>query len=639
MKTIRVLMLVCVGVFASGCGGGGSSGGTTPPPASNPPPPTTPPPTTPPPTTTPPVSPSPDDVASGFVTIPESDWDTTAVSKVLHAFAYGGMATPLQIDTWAEMAPAQAIVQILSFDEHNLKLAPIADDNTDGFDSRAGSLGALAELLPSDDPTNPAQAGLRGIYEFPSLVWGRAVLSRGLNPFRQKIGFWETNDHMAVNLLAGVTRDQLTVFYDTVMDSLGDGDAYDTVIGNGALTAAVAFQYGYYANFYVNGQCLCNEDFARELHQLYFGILGEYNPEYHESVTIKNTAAALTDVQLSFDPVELELGPEVTIGTQFHPTGTLDILNVAVPGQDARERMDTLVDIAIEHPESLDNLPVRIVRVLADDALDESKIAELRSVWRAMPEKNLLAFLRAYAISTQFHSADRVKYLTSVERLMLLANRATHSNAEGYTEIYTPFDLETEGVIPFAPTHNVFGSQTGLEAAASASVFRNNHNRVTADAWRHRLSTLDDNGIVIDKRWDRLIPASATDNYRVDRLAEWLWQHYLADGMKNYGALERAHLHAILARDRDLVFVVERERVRSEGGDADDLALLDFDRVISFDEVGNGGTHQMLIDALGAERIALNSTNDNVRHEANSRVGQAINFIAATPFIFAQEGR
>ncbi len=46
-----------------------------------------------------------------------------------------------------------------------------------------------------------------------------------------------------------------------------------------------------------------------------------------------------------------------------------------------------------------------------------------------------------------------------------------------------------------------------------------------------------------------------------------------------------------------------------------------------------------LVDELAVQTMALDSATDSERGEANMRVGQAINFIAATPYVFAQQGR
>ena len=61
------------------------------------------------------------------------------------------------------------------------------------------------------------------------------------------------------------------------LSSLASNSAYSTVIAQGAKNAAIAFQYGHNYNVYSGGTFIGNEDFAREYHQLFFGILGEYD--------------------------------------------------------------------------------------------------------------------------------------------------------------------------------------------------------------------------------------------------------------------------------------------------------------------------------------------------------------------------
>jgi hypothetical protein len=96
----------------------------------------------------------------------------------------------------------------------------------------------------------------------------------------------------------------------------------------------------------------------------------------------------------------------------------------------AQERVEVLSPIAIEHPESLASLPVKIVSDLADDEMTEAKAKVLREAWADMPQKDLLAFLRDYAISTQFHRSDRVKHWTTPERYLTVTNLVTVKNEE-----------------------------------------------------------------------------------------------------------------------------------------------------------------------------------------------------------------
>jgi hypothetical protein len=46
-----------------------------------------------------------------------------------------------------------------------------------------------------------------------------------------------------------------------------------------------------------------------------------------------------------------------------------------------------------------------------------------------------------------------------------------------------------------------------------------------------------------------------------------------------------------------------------------------------------------LVDSLAGQILALDSIDTDDRRDANERIGRAINFIAATPYIFVQEGR
>jgi len=232
---------------------------------------------------------------------------------------------------------------------------------------------------------------------------------------------------------------------------------YQDVISTAASSAAVAMQYGHRNNKFIAGECKCNEDFAREYHQLFFGILGTDDTNYHETVTIKNTARALTDMPVTYSD-ESGFADTVNFGTENHYSGILEILNVDFWGTDARERIDQLSQYAIDTTESNNNLPVKIISDLADDNLDAAKTATIQSAWISMSEKSLLTFLRAYAISPEYHSATRVKYLSSIDRNILIANKLTLSNFENYLDLYTANSYITEGVEVFKPGRAVFGS-------------------------------------------------------------------------------------------------------------------------------------------------------------------------------------
>jgi hypothetical protein len=553
----------------------------------------------------------------------DAEWDETAVRKVLHTFAYGGHATDRQIKLWANMSPQTAIMQMLTFEQHNALLSPASAADYDRLYQREGTLRSLGAFWSSSDPDNGVDVIRRTRYDvydgYGSVgdIWSRAVASRGLNPFRQKIGFWETNYHLATNLDI-VRRSYMLRYYDDIMNALAAGVPYQDVLTVAATSAAVAAQYGHDENVYIDGQCLCNEDFAREYHQLFFGILGKHDPEYHETVSIKNTALALTDMQVQV------LLDQVFFGSAKHYQGTTEILNVPIWGTNAHQKISHLSQHAIMHPESLDNLPVIIIKGLADDNLDDDKIGRVRAAWSSMPTKNLLDFLRAYAISTVFHSSTRIKYLTSVDRHLLVNSQMTLNNEEGYLDLYPLHAYETEDVKAFYPAHNVFGGQTGIEAADSADVFRANYNRVTSEEWHFFQSYGTKYGRSWIKDWGALIPKNSSGDYVAKDVAEWLWKRFIGDSLKNMGPLERAHVYALLAEGRDIVYLADPNRL---------------DRIITTEDLVSDPALTSLVQSFSMRTMTLDSLDSTERRIANERVGQAISFILGTPYIFAQEGR
>ncbi len=573
----------------------------------------------------------------GFDLVSDDLWDDTAVRKVLQTFAYGGQATDAQIEKWADMPPDQAIVQMFTFDQHNPLLSPTGPDDYDRLDTKDGTLAGLAQFWASDTADNGINIPDRVKYDelteavsflggrVAQLTWARAATSRGLNPFRHKVGLWETNYHLATNRVVVPVRAMIN-YYDTIMAALEAGLPYQNVLAEAAKSAAVAIQYGHRNNVYVNGECQCNEDFAREFHQLFFGILGagDVPLNYHETVSIKNTALALTDMNVGSNGELGGFASEVTFGTEKHTPGALEILHVSIEGVNAAERIDNLVQVAIEHPESLNNLPVKIIGGLADDNLTEDKKDKVRRAWNSMTEKNLLDFLRAYAVSTLYHDSSRIKYRTSIDRQLLIANLVTLNNEEGYLDLYNPMvAYGSEGVRAFFPINNVFGGQTGEEASTSPLVFHNNFDRVTQNASRYIQASGDNYERVWEKDWAAVIPRSGA-GYVVRDVAEWLWQRFIADGLKRLGPLERAQLYALLGVGVDLSFFMDPENDS---------------RVMTVDDVQSDPNISSVVSSLAQELVMLDSTDSSMRARANQRIGQAINFIVGTPFLFAEEGK
>lgn len=559
--------------------------------------------------------------------VKQARWTPTAVRKVLRTFAFGGQASDAQINTWAKMTPQAAIVEMLSFAEHNLKLSPPDQKLAkEGLQRRPQTLRALgnfwasndaANAIPTDDRVNYARTS----YEGTMLTWSLAARVRGGNPFRQRVGYWETNFHLAVNHERGVSNYQLVRYYDDVMASLARGDGYDAVIATAALTAAIAQHYNHRDNRFYAGVCDCNEDFAREFHQLGFGVLGTGDTLYHERVSIKNTAAALTGMSFTTKEAPTDWEAEnVVFGTDGHVPTPVTILHKTISGPTAREKIRMLARVDIDHQESLANLPLMIVQNFADDTISAAEATALRTAWRSMAKKDLLRFLRAYAISTLFHSPARVKQLTSLDRFMITANRFADTNLEHYSDVPEMWRLYyEEEVVPFAPWHDVFGHQNGPETAASAELFRKNYRRATDANFSE--STQDLNGTARLKDWRATMPRG--NGYVVGATAEWLWERFVADGLKNFGPLERAHIYALLGYGRDVAAVLHPQTANT---------------AVTVSELGKGAGKAWLAKAA-ALRLPLASADADIRKRTNDRIGTAIDFIIATPFMLAEEGR
>ena len=637
-----------------------------------------------------------------------SAWDEGAVRKVLKVFAFGGHATDTQIAAWAGSDPELAIAEMLNFSKHNTKLSPLASgEKYVEPATQHGTFAEFSEYLASNDSNLPMDLNTennnfsRGRFGLSSYdregAFFRMATTRGLNPFRQRIGMWETNYHLATNLDTSVDHRQMVRYYDDIMAAHEAGLPYKDVLAVAAKSAAVAMQYGHRRNVWINGECYCNDDFAREIHQLFFGILGAEDPEstptynHHEEVTIPQTARMLTDMQVDWDPSLNRYPDYVTFGTSEHHVAPLDILNTQITGADAAEKIDNLVNVSIEHPESLKNLPLIIIRGLADDNITAAKELAIQQAWEAMgDDKNLLDFVRAYAISDLFHSPEQRKYLTSIERIIYLANRTYLTNTESLLDrINFDSQFRGENVELFRPVHNVFGSQTSLEAANSSVIFENNYNRTTDDEYNYRRRGTEcsdcDFGDPWLKDWGSVIP-QINGVYRVDDVAMWLWNHVVGN-LEDYTELERAHLVSILGGaekksdpnhqyhqnlyfDFNHLLCMRQEIIDTLGPGADvsiDWLLLEgwhrycepgpetdgggeqiysaselnlLTRVYSKSEIENTAYIQQMLSELGAEELPLDANPaHNQRRYANERVQAAISFIFTTPYIFVEERR
>ncbi|MFT5259011.1 MAG: hypothetical protein ACI9J2_001983 [Saprospiraceae bacterium] len=627
-------------------------------------------------------------------------WDQAAVRKVLRIFAFGGHATDAQILLWTDMAASDAILEMLNFEEHNLKLSPLAVGES--YTDSATEHGTLVEWVTFiSDPSSflPIPTDRRDGFFFDGgdfdAAFSRMITVRGLNPFRQRIGFWETNYHLAVNLDAGVSRLEVSVYYDAIMEAHEAGLPYHEVMGVAAKSAAVAEQYGHDRNEWRYDSnlgefvCVCNEDFAREIHQLFYGIFGSNDPN-HEDVTIPETAKMLTDM-----PIE---ATQVVFGTDDHHVADLTILGQTISGADASAKIDNLMPISMQHPESLFNLPVMIVSVLADDNLGESSKALLRASWASMgANKSFLQFIQAYAISNLLHGNQHVKYLTSHERALFMANKHNLDNLEAFfggstyngssagKSVGGQINDEKAGEF-FRPLHNVFGGQTSSEAADSSLVFEINFNDLTDDEFRLRqrvqCSTCD-LGQPWEKKWQTVLPQRVDGNFYLEDVAPWLWNHVVGS-MDNYTELERAHMYSILGAayidpdddsDGDLfmdfnllmcfvegyqieeatslppILATEFEthyfsycRRNDQEGDNGEFTVAEIEslnRVYTGQSIADNPLAQAVLNQLGQMTLPLNSITSHgagatLRKHARERVTAALQFIFTTPFVFVE---
>jgi uncharacterized repeat protein (TIGR02543 family) len=598
-------------------------------------------------------------VASFEQPTPYPNWNGTAVRKVLQTFAWGGFATDEQIALWAATPAADAIAEMLTFEPTNAKLSP---PEGDGLVERiaafipegGGQLEGIARYFAADpeeliDPVRRLGFDIES-YPAPAYSWDIAARARGLNTFYHRIGFWETNYHMATNQRAGVAPHPTIRHYDNIMAELRAGVPYHQVVAQGALNSAVAYQYGHNFNAWdtVKGEFRGNEDFAREFHQLFFGILGdaafggEDYHQNHELISISNTAKALTGMAAyyridgvvnllptGFPDVEVDFEEELHL--HHHPS--LEILDTFISGANAKEKIEALAEVAIDHPESLHNLPIIITSNLADDNLSEEGKETLREMWSGPTHRTLLDFLRRYAVSDLFHSPERLKYHSSYDRNLFIHNRMQLSNSELYSDTLGQNPLfatwESEQIVPFNPVHNVFGQQTSVEAFNDPEVFQSAYNRSTEDISYYETGYASEFFGMRD--WQVVIPSNDDGVWHVKTVARYLWQRFIADGLKNFGPLEEAHLYAILGA-----------RAGASDEQGMDLGLYldaeDPEHVYTVEELQREPILSQVV-ALGQGELDLAAPSRTVRMRPNGCIQRAIAFIAATPYAFLQEGQ
>ncbi len=592
-------------------------------------------------------------------------WNEQAVRDVLRVFAYGGAASDADITAWANMEPSVAIVEMLGMWTVNSKLANAASGGNIGINPADGSLSRLSHIYGASGPaTGRSDFDQKYIpwNNSPARTFTQAVPTRGLNPFRQKIAYFETNYHLALNQDKSVTDVQMFRHYDTVANDIArsfrDSLGYEDVLSDMALSAPVATQYNHKKNQCSGVTFSGNEDFAREYHQLYFGILGvgiyrngltdktnarDGNPESfndHEQITIPQTARALSDIQV------VQLGNDAfsdlaTFGTTKHCSGNLSIYAQTNQGATAEARIKSLAKLSIAHPESKNTLPLIIISNLADENLDSAnpitgtttdintKVANIQALWASLSKKNLIEFIRKYAISSMFLNTTRVKYLSSVDRTLTNANTTVVSNSELSSGIVRyDWEIASENISPFRPDHDVFGGQTGLEASNTDDVFRNANNSAVSGQFG-QTGYWSSSSYVRVKDYRPFLPKSA--DISAEEIAKFLWRRILGDSTYSYyGSLERAHLVSILSSGRDLNYML--------CGNVDVSACSTKDTITAESSVTTGATATTINNAASTTLFKTGASATSISDD-NDRVGAAIDFILATPYNFIQVGK
>lgn len=595
-------------------------------------------------------------------TVKNRNWDEAHVRRVLRAFAYGGLATDGQIESWAGMKPAQAIVQMLTFDVNNERLSPSEDANA----SRCDSLAEMQDFWSSDHADNPMTWPDR--YRYATLgnnlrlsqsnlqrTWTKAITTRGCNPFLHKMALFLTNYHASIHVRN--TRSALIrAYYDDYVAALAAGQDFVQVMTIGASHAAVARAYGHQDNRVRRDVFYGNEDFAREYLQLFFGVLGTTeDPDYYETTSIKNNALLLTGMNLdketgaygSIKSYEWYVAPIVFTDHQddtgrnirnqtYHyendmgSGSCLEVLHADICGATADVKLQELGPVAASHPESMANIPVKLVNFFADDQLTSGKVDEIRGSY-AEADFDLLAFIQAYAISTAFHSETTVKYFTAFDRNLVVHNAGILTNEENFSKpLYwgSPYGrMSNQGVKVFEPVRNVFGHQTGPDAANNSYIFKDAYRQNTQSNSFHVVSeglyTLENGGdsYLWQKDWGAVIPQNRSGEHVVADVADWLWNRFIGDDGKNFDVIAQAQVRSLLATGRDFGYEVDRtNRDPDEFYSSGDINGRNSAAAAKFEE------HAVAVMDLSTK-------------EQNERVGMAVNFITMMPYAFAMEGK
>jgi len=200
-----------------------------------------------------------------------------------------------------------------------------------------------------------------------------------------------------------------------------------------------------------------------------------------------------------------------------------------------------------------------------------------------------------------------------------------HFAKPGY---WSPYGrMSAQGVRVFEPVRNVFGHQTGIDAANNAYIFKDAYARNSIEFYYHTTSQgtyhLDGSGTgeLWVKDWGSVIPMNGASEHVVSDVADWLWNRFIGDGGKNFDVIAKAQVQALLATGLDFGYAVD-------AGNPDPAGFY------SSADINGGHSGAAAVFTEHADQLM-----DITTLEGNERVGLAVNFITMTPYAFAMEGK
>jgi len=551
------------------------------------------------------------DIEGGFRLIEEDSWSKNTVNKILNTFTYGIVASQEQIEAWVDMPPEEAIEEIITMDGFNKKLRNRENTFLTEEEDK------LEYILQEASVRYPNSA-----FNFNARLTNGELLSvlimdnTNYNPTRLKVGLWETNYHQVINSkVDALFSFNVYHYFDDIVEGIENNIGYQNILSKSATSSPIMYMYKQFENKFTNNKLSVNDDFAREYNQLFFGILGKNDLAYYEDVTIENTARALTGIDANYDSYTTINGEETLSAPSYyikenagnHYHGMLEILGEFISHSGVKEALEEIARIAITKNESIKNLPVMIINGLADSNLENNSNTTQRIIneWKEnVNHPDLLSFIRKYAISKEFHSETRLKYLSSLDRLMKTYNLLNFEGKKPYSYTKLIQELEKENYKIFFPAKGVFGNLTGEDII-------NNSNIISA--FYNRAANQEYSGIYPGMDFSKMIDKDIDNN--VKDITEFIWNRFVGDNLKNFGQMERLHIYSLLLYGKNY-----NDYIQSDIDYTEEYIESDID------------TGNKIID-MSEEYIDINTTN------IKRNLKYVTNFVLGLPFMWFEEGK